>query len=209
MADGQGNWGRPVPLGQGGASEAAHFVAAPLLAGACIATVGVLGADAEKFRWPGPAMLLLTLAFAALVGSVQYGFHARRHLYSPADVETWHPPDSFRPSGELLRREQRRHFGEWLRLSRRAALTYNLGIALLGAGGALALAAPEGASFWHAACRWAASAVLAAGALAELEWTLREWWTRRALLRAARAGGGEDGRGEAGRREDRREGRDV
>ncbi|MEU6811116.1 hypothetical protein ABZ920_19435 [Streptomyces sp. NPDC046831] len=179
-------WARPTPLGYGSASEAAHFVAAPLLAGACIATVSVLGADADKFRWPAPAMLLLTLSFVALIGAVQYGFHARQHFYSPGDVDTWHPPGGPRPAEELLRREQQRDFQEWRRLSRRGSTAYNAGIVLLGAATTLVLAPPEGASLAHAVCRWTAAVVTAVGSLAELEYILRGRRMRRVLARAVR-----------------------
>ncbi|MET9904754.1 hypothetical protein [Streptomyces sp. NPDC006446] len=186
MGESSPKWATPAPLGYGAASEAAHFVAAPLLAGACVATVGVLGADTDKFRWPAPAMLLLTLAFVAFIGSVQYGFHARQHLYSPSDIDDWHPPGASRPEEDGLRREQRRDFQEWRRLSHRGGLAYNAGIVFLGIGTTLVLAPPGGASLGHALCRWTASAVAALGSLAELEWILRRQRMRRALVRAAR-----------------------
>jgi hypothetical protein len=65
VSDTSPDWAKPTLLGYGSTSDAAHFVAAPLLAGACIATIGVLGADGDKFRWPGPAMLMLALAVVA------------------------------------------------------------------------------------------------------------------------------------------------
>jgi len=181
-------WATPAPLGYGAASEAAYFVAAPLLAGACVATVGVMGADADKFRWPAPAMLLLTLAFVAFIGSVQYGFHARQHLYSPADVDAWHPPGAGRRDEDSLRREQQRNFEEWRRLSRLGSLTYNAGIVFLGVGTTLVLVPPEGASLVAALCRWTASGVTALGSLAELEWILRQRRMHRVLARASRTG---------------------
>ncbi|MFF7892251.1 hypothetical protein ACFZDI_10045 [Streptomyces sp. NPDC007907] len=195
MSDSPSEWAKPTPLGYGSASEAAHFVAAPLLAGACIATVGVLGSDGDKFRWPGPAMLLLTLAFVVLIASVQYGFHARRHFYSPADIDDWYPPGARRPTEETLRSAQRRDLAEWRRMSRRGSTAYNMGIVLLGTGVTLVLAPPETASLEHATCRWAAVTVTAVGSLAELEWILRQERVRRALVRVARsanAGGNPD-----------------
>ncbi|MEU2625185.1 hypothetical protein ABZ642_45040 [Streptomyces sp. NPDC007157] len=189
-------WAKPTRLGAGPASEAASFVAAPLLAGACFATIGVLGADAGQFRWPGPAMMLLTLAFISLIGSVQYGFQAREFFYSVADIEDWEPsapsepgssgPGSPRPSAEDRKRQHRRDFKEWHRLNRRGALTYNLGIVLLGAGTTLMLAAPDGASLTHAVCRWTASGAAGFATLAELEWGLRDRFLRRRITGAGR-----------------------
>ncbi|MER5832913.1 hypothetical protein ABT116_19150 [Streptomyces sp. NPDC002130] len=189
MSDDSSEWAKPTPLGYGSASEAAHFVAAPLLAGACIAMVGVLGSDGDKFRWPGPAMLLLTMAFVVLIASVQYGFHARRHFYSPADLDAWYPPGARRPAEESLRAAQRHDIGEWQRMTRRGSTAYNMGIVLLGAGVTLVLAPPEGASLGHAVCRWTAATVTAVGSLAELEWILRGERVRRALDQVARSAG--------------------
>ncbi|MEV6781942.1 hypothetical protein [Streptomyces sp. NPDC051098] len=188
LSDTSPDWAKPTPLGYGIASEAAHFVAAPLLAGACIATIGVLGADGDKFRWPGPAMLLLTLAFVALIASVQYGFHARGHFYSPTDVDTWYPPGRSRPAESTLRQHQQRDFQQWRRLSRRGSTAYNVGIVLLGAAATLVLAPPEEASLGHTVCRWTAAAVTALGSVAELEWILRGERVRRILARAADGG---------------------
>jgi hypothetical protein len=187
VSDTSSEWAKPTPLGYGSASEAAQFVAAPLLAGACIAMVGVLGADGDKFRWPGPAMLLLTLAFVVLIASVQYGFHARRHFYSPADIDLWYPPGARRPTEESLRSAQRHDLREWRRMSRRGSTAYNVGIVLLGAGVTLVLAPPEAASLGHAVCRWTAATVTAVGSLAELEWILRGERVRRALAHVARS----------------------
>ncbi|MFE6744215.1 hypothetical protein, partial [Streptomyces tubercidicus] len=158
-----------------------------------MATIGVIGADAEKFRWPGPTTLMLTLATVCLVTSVQHGFNARRYFYSPADVESWQLSQDAVDGGldedtaiELVRQRQRRDMDEWLRLSQHGVLAYNLGILLLACGMALVLAAPEGASLGHAACRWTASATAAAGAVAELESMLRHQRVSRMLSRAAR-----------------------
>lgn len=157
-----------------------------------MATIGVINADAEKFRWPGPATLLLTLAMLCLIGSVQYGFHARRHFYSPADAEDWRLAEAITGSAldtdaadALVRSEQRRNIAEWLRLSQRGGLAYNIGIVLLGFGVALVLVAPAGSSPGHAACRWLAAAATAAAAVGELEWTVRTHRVARALARAA------------------------
>ncbi|MEU6299266.1 hypothetical protein [Streptomyces erythrochromogenes] len=139
-------------------------MAAPLLAGASVATVGVLGADGDKFRWPGPAMFCLTLAAIALIASIQSAFRARGYLYSPAELRDWWEGEQA-PSDGVLQQEQRQDFERWMLWVNRAALVYNLGIVFLGCGVAGLLAPPDGASEAHAGVRWlaAGAAVLATG----------------------------------------------
>ena len=139
-------------------------MAAPLLAGAAVATAGVLGADGAQFRWPGPAMLCLTLAAIALIGSIQLAFRARGYLYSPAELRDWWDGVGA-PSDEVLQQEQRRDFERWRLWVNRAALIYNLGVVLLGCGVAGVLAPPAEASEAHAGTRWlaAAAAMLGSG----------------------------------------------
>lgn len=165
-------WAKPAPLGYGQASDAAHFVAAPLLTSAAVALIGVIGADGDKFRWPGPALLALAMAAMALVGSVQYGFHARALLYSAADVAAWWGQEDLTGRRAELRQRQHEHFGQWQIKIGRAVLAYNLGTALLGAGVAACLAPPTSTTGPAALCRWLACAAVAAGALGELGWAL-------------------------------------
>lgn len=161
-----------MPLGYGQAADAAHFVAAPLLTSAAVALIGVIGADGDKFRWPGPALLGLALAAMALVGSVQYGFHARALLYSAADVADWWGEEYMTEHGDELRERQHEHFRQWQVKIGRAVLTYNLGTTLLGAGVAACLAPPVGAAAAMAVSRWIAFGAVAAGALGELGWAV-------------------------------------
>jgi hypothetical protein len=53
-------------------------IAAPMLAGFTIALAGVVAQAADKFRWPGVALLLLTISAVLLVTSVQAGFWSQR-----------------------------------------------------------------------------------------------------------------------------------
>lgn len=165
-------WAKPAPLGYGQAADAAHFVAAPLLTSAAVALIGVIGADGDKFRWPGPALLGLALAATALVGSVQYGFHARALLYSAADVADWWGDQDVTEHCAELRERQHEHFRQWQVKIGRAVLAYNLGTTLLGAGVAACLAPPADATGAMALCRWLAFGAVAAGALGELGWAL-------------------------------------
>ena len=165
-------WAKPAPLGYGQAADAAHFVAAPLLASACVAMIGVIGADGEKFRWPGPALLALSLAGMSLVGSIQYGFHARALLYSAGDLEDWWGSEDLEGRKEALQKRQRDDYERWRATIEHAVATYNLGITLLGAGVTFCLAPPVDAVGAQMAFRWIACAAVAVGTLAELAWTL-------------------------------------
>jgi len=57
-------------------------VAAPLLAGFSFTSVIVLSDDAGAFRWPGEAILALTIAAIALIAAVQCAKYARPDRWS-------------------------------------------------------------------------------------------------------------------------------
>ncbi|WP_351234439.1 hypothetical protein [Streptomyces sp. NPDC002133] len=59
-------------LSYGRSIESVTSVAAPLLAAGAVAVLGVVAADDDKFRWPGPSILLLAMAAIALVACVQF-----------------------------------------------------------------------------------------------------------------------------------------
>lgn len=70
-------WRKPAPLGYGSAIDSVGSVAAPLLAGFCLATVIIVSDDAANFRWPGAVLLALAIAAVAFVGSVQCAYNSR------------------------------------------------------------------------------------------------------------------------------------
>ena len=70
--------------------DAISTVASPLLAGFSLASVIIVSDDARNFRWPGAAMLALTIAAIMLFGALQCGFMAR--LYRPDVQEGWATP---------------------------------------------------------------------------------------------------------------------
>ncbi|WP_189718450.1 hypothetical protein [Streptomyces phaeofaciens] len=158
-------WRGLAPGGTRAAAEATQFIAAPLLAGAAIATIGVVaGADGAQFRWPGPAMLALTVAAISLVTGIQLALRARHYLYSKAEVEEWHGP--LVPSVEQLHaREQALHLMAWRNWYVRSYLAYNVGVALLGVGVLALLAPAEHASVAHSVCRWIAVTAVGAAVL--------------------------------------------
>ncbi|WP_151775068.1 hypothetical protein [Streptomyces abyssomicinicus] len=182
-------WRKPSPLGFGAAVDAVTNVAAPLLAGFSVAAIGVVGADSDKFRWPGPSLLCLTVSALLFVTCVQFGFHARRHLYSYADLTAWWTEEELADDDRrrLLRAEQHHNFDLWDRWRGRAYVAYSGGLVMLWTGVALVLAPPGSGTASGAAFRWVASAVAACAAVGEVVWStyepLRRGLGRRRLLR--------------------------
>jgi hypothetical protein len=183
------SWRKPAPLGYGPALDAATNIAAPLLAGFSITAIAAVAASSDRFRWPGPVLLSLTVAAVLLVASVQFGFHARQHLYSPADVAAWWTAEDLAHPGraDRLQREQHADYETWQRWSTKARLAYNAGIVILAVGVALALVPSHSIDRFEAAFRWTAAAVAAAAALGELVWSLipvlRGWLASRQFPR--------------------------
>ncbi|MCL8015841.1 hypothetical protein [Streptomyces sp. AS02] len=180
MALNEGEWERPDRIGAPHSVDQAHFVAAPLLAGAAIATASVLGADGARFRWPGPAMLCFTVAAILLIASLQLAFRGRSCLYSPAELYDWWAGVT-PPRRAVLQDEHKRDLEEWRYWASLAAHSYNLGIVTLGLGAIGVLAPPEGASIAHAWMRSLAAGAAAAGTAWELTATVREWRRERPI----------------------------
>lgn len=167
-------WHWPAPLGYGEAINQVTTVAAPLLAGFALTFIGLV--LSASVRWPGLSLLVLTLAASALVASLQFGFHARRHLYSAEDLHAWVQTDA--STAEVTRYwqgVQERDLAYWRRWSHRARWTYNGGIVLLAAGVALALAPPNSVGGIDAVFRWSAAGIAALAAGSEGIW----WWSSR------------------------------
>lgn len=165
-------WAKPAPPGYGAAADAAHFVAAPLLAAGAIALLGVVAADADKFRTPSVALLMLTLAAVSLIASVQIGFHARALLYSAADVAAWWGEDDLAQRQDRLRRRQREDLELWRGKIFRAVMTYNVGVTLLATGVAFCLAPPATSETGSAVVRWIACGIAGLAALCELGYSV-------------------------------------
>lgn len=181
------DWRKPSPLGYGAAVDAVTNVAAPLLAGFGIATIGVVSADTGRFRWPGPLLLCLTLSALLFVSCVQCGFHARRHLYSYADIAAWWSDEEIRERRDLLREEQTADFESWNLWRGRAYAVYSGGMFMLWIGVALTLVPPAPGSSLDTGFRWAAAVVASGAALGEAVWSTypqaQRWVRRRRMLR--------------------------
>lgn len=103
-------------------------VAAPLLAGFSVTLMTVVAADTAKFRWPGPAILLLVAEAMLFILAVQSGFWARQYLASPADVLAWSDDDLDRAAAQAHERRGYAGFAAW---ARRSSTFYSLGLLTL------------------------------------------------------------------------------
>lgn len=162
-------WRKPGSLGYPAALDAVGNVAAPLLAGFSLASVVVIASDPSHFRWPGAAMLALTIAAVLLVNALQCSFHARRDLWSADDVRAWWPELDEHPEWEeRLRHEQDAAFRRWQQWSGWTTRLYNAGILALLIGLVCVLPPVEGGS--NQVYRWLATAFAGAATVGELIW---------------------------------------
>lgn len=184
--------------------ESVTGIAAPLLAAGAVGMLGVVAADVEKFRWPGPTLLLLALSVIFLVLSVRWGYRARPYLYSMAEVEQWlNSPLSVAERARYAQ-QQGVDLKRWRRRSRFAAYCYTLGLIALGTGIACVLA-PRPSDGTLAEWRWTAFWIVLSAVAVEAFWTLLKWgdstsraWEQRRRIRRAQIGqaagmGGSDG----------------
>jgi hypothetical protein len=152
-------WAIPRKIGYVSAVQYAHFVAAPLLAAAAISLSGIMAADADKFRWPGPAILVLTVCTILLISCIQNSFNGASYLLIPADLDAWYG-NTQRPSVAKLMQMQQQSMRRWRRSVVKAVNLYNLGVTTLALGATISLSPPEHSSVEHAVCRWSACALV-------------------------------------------------
>lgn len=165
-------WHKPAPLGHGEAMQSVGGVASPLLAGFSLAAAISTAGKTDGLRWPGLAILALTMAAILLIGSIQFSFIARQYIWSPNDVKNWWPDMHEGTPREIrLRDEQARSLVDWMRWSSRMRISYNSGIVLLLGGLGSALAPDSDAA--QPVFRWAATG-FAFGACAG-----ESWWIAR------------------------------
>ncbi len=150
--------------------------ASPLLGGFSLASVVVVVTNTKDFRWPGAAILALTIAALILILSVQTAPIARRSLTVRADLPIWgqvhdlrskpqNPEEAYRARDEALVTAK-----TWYK---RARLFYHCGIIALLIGLALVLV-PTKEEGIEAALQWIASAAAAAAGIAEIIYRLRQ-----------------------------------
>lgn len=141
----------------------------PLLAGFSVTSVLVVTNDAAKFRWPGLAILALTIASVALIASVQCAYHAR--LYLPPQAEGFSSPRFSDRKGKAWAR--------WTRIS------YHCGIVALLAGLGLALAPLSGKGMENG-LRWSATVIAFSACLGETAFIVVVRWRGRGRKADAR-----------------------
>lgn len=157
--------GYPKPLGLVHAADVALTIAAPLLTAGALSLIGVVCADADKFRWPGPTLLLLVLTVLSLITSIQLGYQARQYLYSYQDLKDWRAED---PEQKFVE-NQHTDYLTWLDKTFLASIVYNLGTVLLLLSVAAALT-PEGTgplALW----RWITAGLILAATGGEALWS--------------------------------------
>ena len=124
-------------------------ISAPVLAGFSVTVVVVVSDNARSFRWPGWAIIALTIAAIALVATLQCARHALKSRWPRSD-ETGDSKLWQRIWYLKLTAEERAWF--WRKRTRNF---YHSGLTALLAGLALTLAPPSGAG--EEGLRWFAS----------------------------------------------------
>jgi hypothetical protein len=184
-------WERPPALGYGPAVDAVGNVAAPLLAGFSVSTIGIVLADESAIRWPGAVFITLTLAAAAFIMSVQCNFHARAYFYSPADAADWWSKSDFKEWLADIQAEHKHDQGIWYTWMNRARRLYNLGVFALWVGIAFALMPPPRELHTVAVSRWVAVGIAGTVIVIELFWGItpaaRRHRRKRKILKLAKA----------------------
>ncbi|QNE75059.1 hypothetical protein F0344_10950 [Streptomyces finlayi] len=145
--------------------NSATYVAAPLLAGFSVASIGLILTSQESFRWPGVTLLLLTLSAILLVTSVQFGITYQKYYYSLADVQSWWTDEEIESNEKVIAREQADDFAEWRKAAWGAMACYNMGITLLAASLATSLAPLPGDDSALESLKWTCVAILGQASL--------------------------------------------
>lgn len=144
--------------------NSATYVAAPLLAGFSVASIGLI-LTSQSFRWPGVTLLLLTLSTILLVTSVQFAVTYQKYYYSLADVQSWWTDEEIESNERVIAREQADDFAEWRKAAWGAMACYNMGIALLAASLATFLAPLPGDDSALKSLKWTCVAILGQASL--------------------------------------------
>jgi hypothetical protein len=168
-------WSAAPQLGTDRAYQAVGEVAAPLLAGFSVTLIGVVAQDPTALRWPGAALLALTVAAVLLLTCVQAAFFARQNFWTRDDLLQWYVEEPPEPLLGAFKAMQATAISRWLRWIGRARAAYNAGLTVLLVAVALVLAPPIDYGTKHvvgteAALRWIAFGFALACAAAEIVW---------------------------------------
>lgn len=173
MADDQHpepRWERPARYGYASAIENMGSISAPLLAAVSVTLAAVLLTAPTAFPHLHLALVALMVGAFALIATVQFAFHARQFVTTPADLEAWWPNHAEPATRDRLRELQRYHARSFECWAARARLAYNVGILSFGVG-VVAMLTP--APILHASIAdLAAPVVVSVCVLAEAVWIL-------------------------------------
>jgi hypothetical protein len=159
-------WRPYRPYSYPNALDGMGTIAAPLLASVSIALIAVVLASASEFRLLNGVLLLLVIAAAAFVATVECSYVARQYVVTPSQLEEWWPDFASRLTS--LRREQRYYKDRFKLWSNRARYAYDVGLVALGLG-VIALLVPAS----HIAFFRLVAIILAAVAVvAEIAWII-------------------------------------
>lgn len=166
-------WYRPTPIGLTAARQSMASGSAALLAGFSAISIGVIAQAPDKIRYPGWALLTLTLAAIALVACVQCGFNARARMYSHAEITEWIPHTFTADEADSLQNAQIENARTARKWEWAAEWTYHIGIVFLAAGIGLVLI-PMGRSGENIP-RWVAAFSVVIGGLIQWSYYVRGW----------------------------------
>jgi hypothetical protein len=161
-------WQKPNPLGFGAAVNSTAYVAAPLLAGFSVATIGVITTSEQSFRWPGATLVCLTVAAILLIASLQLGIVAQKYFTSGADYKAWWTEEEITRRQDEFSENQEYDFRDWLLWAAWATVIFYLGIAVLAAGLATLLAPLTSENGALASGKWTGFALLVVAAVIEV-----------------------------------------
>lgn len=161
-------WPAPGYYGAASALDSMGSVSAPLLAGFSLSITTIVLTTSDALRWPGITAAFSTFAALALIASVQFAFWAKQNVATPSDMREWWD-DSDTPAGRPFRiTELERYRKVYNAYSRRARLTYDLGIVALLASLGSALAPPTHAN--QPFLRWTSAGVVLIAVGVEVAW---------------------------------------
>jgi len=163
-------WATPKLYGEAEALNNMGSIAAPLLAGFCLAaTVQTLTITTRDARWPNIAVLLFMLASLLFIATLQVMLWARRYHVVPSELTAWWPDADQPRRSEELQRIQQLHAAGFRLWANRARIAYRAAQLCLSAGFTI-LAVPPESPTQLSIFRWLAVGIGAAGFTSEVIW---------------------------------------
>jgi hypothetical protein len=152
-------------------------IAAPVLAGFCLALIGVIAQAPSQFRWPGATLIVLMTPIFCLLYAVRAGYLARAYLYGADALKEYFAENGISPelTKQALPRAQRRLLGGYKKASRLTLLAYGAGISALWVCIAMTVA-PPASSTHEEAFRWTGFAIAIAASAGEVSVVVRRFW---------------------------------